>query len=73
MNPKWDIDFLRDMIPTSESYKMTCLRVASVWEEVLAPLVKRNKTILIISHSFCLSALIKYIASMCKPYVICSK
>ena len=46
-------------LPDTESLQMTCKRVASLWEDTLAPALREGKNVLVVSHGNTLRALVK--------------
>jgi 2,3-bisphosphoglycerate-dependent phosphoglycerate mutase len=54
-------DMPRDQVPATESLKLTLERVLPYWHEVIAPVLKEGKRVLISAHGNSMRALVKYL------------
>ena len=57
-------------IPTTESLKDTVARFLPYWHEVIAPVIKSGKKVLISAHGNSLRALVKYLDNMTEEAII---
>jgi 2,3-bisphosphoglycerate-dependent phosphoglycerate mutase len=57
-------------IPTTESLKDTVARFLPYWHEVIAPVIRTGKKVLISAHGNSLRALIKYLDNMTEEAII---
>lgn len=63
-NPKFKESIPAELFPARESLKDTVLRVVPCWNEVLVPLIRAGKRILIVAHGTSLRALVKHLEGM---------
>jgi 2,3-bisphosphoglycerate-dependent phosphoglycerate mutase len=71
MNPKNDIRY-RDVssLPLAESLKVTIDRVMPLWNEDIAPRLKKNENVLIVAHGNSLRGLVKHLKKMTPEEVL---
>jgi 2,3-bisphosphoglycerate-dependent phosphoglycerate mutase len=53
-----------DAVPRGESLRDTLLRVLPLWQETIAPELRRGKHVLVVSHRNTLRALVKYLENV---------
>jgi len=59
-----------DELPLTESLELTVARVLPYWNEVMAPVIKSGKRVLISAHGNSLRALVKYLDDMPKDKIV---
>jgi len=71
MNPKHDLRY-RDVspLPLAESLKTTIERVMPLWNDEIAPRLKRNENVLIVAHGNSLRGLVKHLKKMTPEEVL---
>ena len=53
-----------DILPNSESLKMTVERVLPYWSDTICPQVMQGKRVLVCAHGNSLRAIVKYLTNM---------
>lgn len=63
-DPKYKNVITRDEFPMTESLKMTMERLKPYWDQNIAPLLKKSKSILIVSHGTTLRGIVKFVGNL---------
>ena len=63
-------DLSDDQLPTTECLKDTVARFLPMWHEVIAPVVKSGKKVLIAAHGNSLRALVKYLDDISEDEIV---
>jgi 2,3-bisphosphoglycerate-dependent phosphoglycerate mutase len=63
-------DLSEDQLPTTECLKDTVARFLPMWHEVIAPVVKSGKKVLIAAHGNSLRALVKYLDDISEEEIV---
>ncbi|HET59490.1 MAG TPA: 2,3-diphosphoglycerate-dependent phosphoglycerate mutase [Chloroflexi bacterium] len=63
-------DLSDDQLPTTECLKDTVARFLPMWHEVIAPVVKSGKKVLIAAHGNSLRALVKYLDDISEEEIV---
>ena len=72
-HPKFDPKYKRfssDVLPATESLKLTLERVLPFWHDEIAPTIKEGKSVLIVAHGNSLRSLVKYLDNMSEDEIV---